>query len=113
QDGRLRDVRQVQPGLSARHRPAEAPHRAGAAEERLRVIAEPAAPLSTAAFARLMASFEPFETSPLIAVAVSGGRDSLALAVLAQEWAQARAGRAVGLIVDHGLRAGSAGAAPS
>jgi len=68
------------------------------------VIAEPAAPLGTTAFARLMASFEPFETSPLIAVAVSGGRDSLALALLAQEWAQARAGRAVGLIVDPGLR---------
>ena len=68
------------------------------------MIAEPAAPLGTSAFARLMASFEPFESSPLIAVAVSGGRDSLALALLAQEWAQARAGRAVGLIVDHGLR---------
>lgn len=55
-----------------------------------------------------MAPFEPFEGAPAVAVAVSGGRDSLALALLAQEWAAARSGRIVGLIVDHALRPESA-----
>lgn len=55
-----------------------------------------------------MAPFEPFESSPVLAVGVSGGRDSLALALLAQDWAMARRGHVVGLIVDHGLRQESA-----
>jgi tRNA(Ile)-lysidine synthase len=65
-------------------------------------------PLDAAEFARLMAPFEPFERAPVVAVAVSGGRDSLALALLAQEWTAARGGRIVGLIVDHALRPESA-----
>lgn len=72
------------------------------------MIPEPAPPLGAGAFARLMAPFEPFEAFPMLAVAVSGGRDSLALVLLAQGWAAARGGRAVGLIVDHGLRPESA-----
>jgi tRNA(Ile)-lysidine synthase len=60
-----------------------------------------------ATFAHLMASFAPFEADPVLAVAVSGGRDSLALALLARDWAIARGGRVIGLIVDHGLRAES------
>jgi tRNA(Ile)-lysidine synthase len=67
-----------------------------------------AEPLTAAQFARLMAPFAPFESRPVLAVAVSGGRDSLALALLAYDWAGALDGRIVGLIVDHGLRAGSA-----
>jgi tRNA(Ile)-lysidine synthase len=55
-----------------------------------------------------MAPFEPFEVHPMVAVAVSGGRDSLALALLAHDWASALQGRIVGLIVDHGLRRESA-----
>jgi tRNA(Ile)-lysidine synthase len=39
---------------------------------------------------------------------VSGGRDSLALILLAQAWATARGGRVTALTVDHGLRPGSA-----
>ena len=58
-------------------------------------------------FARLMEPFEPFEKNPVVAVAVSGGRDSLALALLSCDWAAARRGHLVALIVDHGLRAGS------
>jgi tRNA(Ile)-lysidine synthase len=65
-------------------------------------------PLDASDFARLMAPFEPFERAPALAVAVSGGRDSLALALLAEEWAAARGGRIVGLIVDHALRPESA-----
>jgi tRNA(Ile)-lysidine synthase len=72
------------------------------------VIAGQTPPLDAGAFARLMAPFEPFETSPMLAVAVSGGRDSLALVLLSQGWAMERGGRVVGLIVDHGLRPESA-----
>jgi len=64
--------------------------------------------LGGAAFERLMAPFAPFERHPVLAVAVSGGRDSLCLALLASEWAGAREGRAIALIVDHGLRSESA-----
>ncbi len=41
--------------------------------------------------------------SPL-AIAVSGGADSLALLLLAQEWANAHGGKIVALTVDHGMR---------
>ncbi len=50
----------------------------------------------------------PFESDPEVAVAVSGGADSLAAALLVHEWARRRGGRAIGLIVDHGLRDESA-----
>jgi tRNA(Ile)-lysidine synthase len=50
----------------------------------------------------------PFEPAPHIAVAVSGGADSMALALLAARWARQREGRVTGLIVDHGLRPNSA-----
>ena len=59
-------------------------------------------------FAALMAPLGPFEAEPVLAVAVSGGRDSLALALLAHDWAAVRKGRVLALIVDHGLRAESA-----
>ena len=65
-------------------------------------------PLSAPEFAALMAPFAPFEARPALAVAVSGGRDSVSLAVLAHEWGRARRGHVLALIVDHGLRAGSA-----
>ena len=67
-----------------------------------------AAPLTAGQFSSLMAPFAPFESRPVLAVAVSGGRDSLALALLAHDWAVALEGRIVGLIVDHGLRLESA-----
>ncbi|MDE1151760.1 MAG: tRNA lysidine(34) synthetase TilS [Micavibrio sp.] len=43
-----------------------------------------------------------------IALAVSGGGDSMALAVLLQNWAVRHGGTLLALTVDHGLRAGSA-----
>lgn len=55
-----------------------------------------------------MARLAPFETNPHLAVGVSGGPDSLALALLAHHWAVRRGGRITALIVDHGLRSGSA-----
>jgi tRNA(Ile)-lysidine synthase len=50
----------------------------------------------------------PFEPHPALAVAVSGGGDSLALAVLARDWARWRDGSTLALVVDHGLRPASA-----
>ena len=55
-------------------------------------------------FAALMGAFAPFEPRPHVAVAVSGGGDSMALLLLAHEWAAARGGRITALTVDHGLR---------
>jgi tRNA(Ile)-lysidine synthase len=54
-----------------------------------------------------MALCLPFESSPVIAVAVSGGADSMALLLLAQAWAQKQGGSVMALTVDHGLRAAS------
>ncbi|MBI2256973.1 MAG: tRNA lysidine(34) synthetase TilS [Proteobacteria bacterium] len=55
-----------------------------------------------------MAACGPFESKPHIAVAVSGGADSLALMLLLARWARAQGGRVSALTVDHGLRAESA-----
>ena len=45
--------------------------------------------------------------SPRVAVAVSGGPDSMALALLVHHWVQQRGGRCIALTVDHCLRAES------
>ena len=76
-----------------------------AAPERLE--ADLAAPIGAPEFASLMAPLGPFETAPRIAVAVSGGADSMALALLADRWAGERDGRITALTVDHALRAES------
>lgn len=65
-------------------------------------------PLAAREFAALMARFGPFEPSPHLAIGVSGGRDSMALALLADDWARACGGMVTALIVDHGLRTESA-----
>lgn len=56
----------------------------------------------------MMDRLGPFEPQPRVAVAVSGGADSLAAAVLTRDWARARGGDVIGLVVDHGLRRESA-----
>src|SRR5579864_7197729 len=61
-------------------------------------------PVSAAEFASLMAPLGPFEPSPRLAVAVSGGADSMALTLLAHGWAEERSGAIVALTVDHRLR---------
>lgn len=58
-------------------------------------------------FAKLMDRLGPFEPNPRLAVAVSGGSDSLAATLLTAQWAHDRGGRVVGLTVDHRLRANS------
>jgi len=64
--------------------------------------------LTLAEFDALLAAIGGFEPQPLIAAAVSGGPDSLALAILADRWARRRGGAAWALIVDHRLRPESA-----
>jgi tRNA(Ile)-lysidine synthase len=65
------------------------------------------APLSAGEFDSLMAPLGPFGAAPRVAVAVSGGADSLALALLAAAWARGRGGAACAFVVDHRLRAES------
>lgn len=55
-----------------------------------------------------MQAFAPFEPEPVLAVAVSGGPDSMALCLLADRWARARGGRIEAVTVDHRLRPESA-----
>lgn len=63
-----------------------------------------AQPLGEAEFADLIDRLGPFEPAVRLAVAVSGGPDSMALCLLADRWARARGGEAVALSVDHRLR---------
>lgn len=65
-------------------------------------------PISDAEFGALMVALGPFEKQPKLAVAVSGGPDSLALTLLGSRWAKSLGGRVIGLTVDHDLRACSA-----
>ena len=59
-------------------------------------------PVSRDEFAALMAAVGPFGRERRVAVAVSGGGDSMALALLLAGW-----GRPTALVVDHGLRSES------
>jgi tRNA(Ile)-lysidine synthase len=61
-------------------------------------------PLTLAEFGASLASLAHFETPPFLAVAVSGGPDSLTLAVLADRWSRERGGEICALTVDHRLR---------
>ena len=68
----------------------------------------PGPPPSDPAFDGAMARLGPFEPAPRLAAAVSGGRDSMALALMAGAWTAARGGKLLAVTVDHRLRAGSA-----
>jgi tRNA(Ile)-lysidine synthase len=61
-------------------------------------------PLGLVEFAARLDRLALFETAPFVAVAVSGGPDSLALAILAYQWARRRGGEVCALSVDHRLR---------
>ena len=71
----------------------------------------PIPPLTDTAFAGLMAAVGPFEEAPHLAVAVSGGPDSMALVLLVEDWIRTQGGRVTALTVDHGFRPESAGEA--
>src|SRR5438067_4863705 len=66
------------------------------------------APLTLAELAAAFDAIGGFERHPFVAVAVSGGPDSLALTILADRWAREHGGRLVALTVDHRLRPESA-----
>lgn len=68
----------------------------------------PGDPDIVTAFDVALSKLGPFETAPRLAVAVSGGPDSLALVFLAAEWCRARSGEVIALTVDHKLRTESA-----
>ena len=55
-----------------------------------------------------MAALGPFERHPAIAVGVSGGADSMALALLLRDWVAVWRGTLLALVVDHRLRPQSA-----
>lgn len=59
------------------------------------------------AFSKIMDKLGPYENKPHLAIAVSGGSDSMCLAILAKEWANSKGGKVSALIVDHGLRKSS------
>jgi len=63
--------------------------------------------LCEAEFARLMTTLDKTRLQSHVAVAVSGGADSMALLLLAHQWGQAQGVAITGLTVDHGLREGS------
>ena len=66
-------------------------------------------PIGAPEFERLVHSVGPFASPPRVAVATSGGVDSIALCLLTHRWAAARGGTCRALVVDHGLRPASAG----
>ena len=63
-----------------------------------------AQPLSTTEFSDLMRAAGPFPGSAAVAVAVSGGADSMTLLALAHDWARGTGASLTALTVDHGLR---------
>ena len=48
-----------------------------------------------------------FEYKPTVAVAVSGGPDSMALLFLVNKWIELKNGKIIALIVNHGVRPNS------
>lgn len=68
----------------------------------------PSTAIPAADFAAALDRIGGFEPVPRLAVAVSGGADSLALCLLADAWCRRRGGGVQALTVDHGLRPDSA-----
>lgn len=59
-------------------------------------------------FFKLFEELGPYEERPEIAVAISGGADSLALTLSINDWIKGRGGIVYGLTIDHQLRQESA-----
>jgi tRNA(Ile)-lysidine synthase len=63
--------------------------------------------LLSESFCDALSALGPFEPQPHLAIAVSGGSDSMALLLLAQHWVQQQGGALTALTVDHRLREAS------
>jgi tRNA(Ile)-lysidine synthase len=61
-------------------------------------------PLNFKEFENLLKRFEPFDKNEPVAVGVSGGSDSLALAFLLKRWTDTKGMRLYAVTLDHGLR---------
>ena len=64
-------------------------------------------PLSASEFSCLLDAVGLFDSPTRVAVATSGGADSVALCLLTHQWAESRNGKCHALVVDHGLRSDS------
>ena len=64
-------------------------------------------PIGELEFADLLGALGPFEDNPTLAIALSGGADSVCLCLLCQRWCQSTGGKIKALLVDHGLRESS------
>lgn len=73
----------------------------------LKMSSGPALPITAREFDALMTALQPACDADHIAVAVSGGSDSMALTLLLRDWADATGKRLTAITVDHGLRAES------
>jgi tRNA(Ile)-lysidine synthase len=71
-------------------------------------MTEPGGAVQLAEFAALMVPLAPFGPAPRLAAGVSGGADSMALAMLADAWVRGHGGSLLALVVDHSLRPDSA-----
>src|SRR5690606_2857459 len=122
--GSLRRHQQASAGASRFTRSHSAPGGAGEEAPELQLTgcpsaargataSGPSAVLDQTEFFGLVDRLGPYETAPHVAVAVSGGPDSLALTLLLAEWVHRRGGRLQALTVDHGLRPESAEEAAS
>ncbi len=61
-------------------------------------------PISSGEFDGWMQAVSYFEANPTIAVATSGGADSMSLLLLARDWVADRGGKVISLTVNHNLR---------
>lgn len=74
----------------------------------MHLAANPSDDPLTSHVSRMLAALGPYEPRPHLAVAVSGGADSMALALMAHDFARTHGGHITALTIDHGLRAESA-----
>lgn len=65
-------------------------------------------PVSAREFSEFLTNLPQAQSAQKIAVAVSGGSDSMALCLLLRDWALGEGKQLTALTVDHGLRSGSA-----